>query len=56
MSKEIFCPYCRKVVRAGRIRWLWFLLLLPIGYGLLYLIYCLFIDGRICPECKKRVW
>lgn len=55
MTREIFCPYCRKTVRAGKIRWLWFFVHLLLGTVLLYLIYCLFTNGRICPECKRRV-
>lgn len=56
MAKEIFCTYCQKTVRAGKIRWPWFFVHLLIGYFPLYLLYCLFTKGRICPECKKRVW
>lgn len=56
MAREIFCPYCQKTVRAGKIRWLWFFVHLLIGYLPIYLLYCLFTKGRICPECKKRVW
>ncbi len=56
MPKDVLCPYCRKTVRAGRISWPWFLLLLLVGYGIVCLVYCLLVGGRICPECGKRIW
>ena len=56
MAKDIFCPYCQKTVRAGKIRWLWLGIFILIGWWPIYLIYCLFTRSHICPECKKRIY
>ena len=56
MGKDVFCPYCKKTVCAGKIRALWLILSIPTGHLLIYLLYCLFTSGRICPECKRRIY
>ncbi len=56
MGKVIFCPYCRMEVYAGKVRMLWLLLSIPTGYLLIYLLYCLFTRGYVCPECKRRIY
>ena len=56
MAREMFCPYCQKPVRAGKIRWLWLGIFLLIGWWPIYLLYCLVTSGRICPGCKRRIY
>ena len=56
MAKEMYCPYCNKVVKAGKVRWLWVILGLFTGYLLLYLIYCALVKSRVCKECHRRIY
>lgn len=61
MSRIMYCPNCRRDVRATKINWFWFLIMFVltatgIPFIVLYLLYCLFARRRICPFCKKSIY
>ncbi|MBR3409701.1 MAG: hypothetical protein IKG94_02840 [Candidatus Methanomethylophilaceae archaeon] len=56
MSRDMYCPYCGKVVRTGAVSWFWLLAGLLTGHLILYLLYCLLIGSRICRECDRRIY
>ncbi len=56
MAKEMYCPYCRRVVDTRFVDWFWVVVTLLIADILIYLLYCAFIGSRICPLCKRRIY
>ncbi len=56
MAKEMYCPYCGKIVKASKVRWLWVFVHLLIGYLPIYLIYCALVRSRVCTECHHRIY
>ncbi len=56
MAKEMYCPYCRKVVRTRSVDWLWLAVSLFTAHILVYLLYCAFVGSRICPSCERRIY
>ena len=56
MSKEIYCPYCKKTVKASKVSWGWILVTVLTGYIIVYLLYCAFNGNRICKECNRRIY
>lgn len=56
VSKEIYCPYCNRIVKTSMVSWGWVLITLLTGYIIVYLLYCAFNDSRICKGCNRRIY
>lgn len=50
------CPYYNKDVKTETVSWLWIGAYFFTGTILIYLLYCLVNESRICTECRRRIY
>lgn len=56
MTETMFCPYCEKSVRVGHYRAWAILTSILTGSILVYVLFGLCSSGRVCKECKLRIY